>query len=251
MTQSPDMFRTRLAHCADDLLMIQRLRYDVFVKELGADGPMVDHSAQLEKDRFDPHFDHLMVEDLRADRLVGVYRLLREDKAREIGGFYTETEYDLAPLLGSGRPLLELGRSCVHKEYRGGATLYHLWRGLAAYVLEHKIEIMFGTASFHGTDVAAFAEPLSFLHHRHLAPEPLRVQAKEYQSMDLLDKTAINRKAAMMTMPPLIKSYLRLGGCVGEGAYIDHEFNTIDVCMVMDVEKMNAAQAGRYTKGLS
>ena len=251
MTTLTDTFRTRLARTEDDLRRIQRLRYDVFVKELGADGPMVDHVQRLETDRFDPVVDHLMVEDLQRDQIVGVYRLLRGERATETGGFYTEAEYDLMPLLSSKRRLLELGRSCLHRDYRGGAAMYHLWRALAAYVLEHEIEIMFGTASFHGTDIAALAEPLSLLHHRHLAPEALRVRSVKFENMDLLAPDAIDRKRAMLAIPPLIKSYLRLGGFVGEGAFVDHDFNTVDVCLVMDTARMNAAQTGFYTKGLS
>ncbi len=251
MTALTDSFQTRLAQGDEDLHRIQRLRYDVFVSELGADGAMVDHDQRIEADRFDPYFDHLMVEDETSGQVVGVYRLMQRDKAAQIGGFYTETEFELTPLLRSGRNLLELGRSCLHRDYRGGAAMYHLWRGLAAYVLEHDIEIMFGTASFHGTDIATLAEPLSLLHHRHLAPENLRVRSTNFEPMDVIAEDAIDRRRGMLAVPPLIKSYLRLGGFVGDGAYVDHAFNTVDVCLVMDTHKMNAAQAGHYTKGLT
>lgn len=251
MDSQTDTLQTRLADTQDDLLRIQRLRYDVFVAELGADGDMVDHERRIEADRFDPYFDHLMVEDAQSGALLGVYRLMQRDKADQIGGFYTETEYDLTPLLSSGRRLLELGRSCLHRDHRGGVAMYHLWRGLASYVLEHKIDIMFGTASFHGTDVAELAEPLSLLHHRHLAPDDLRVRSKTYEAMDLIAQQDLDRKSAMLAIPPLIKSYLRLGGFVGDGAFVDHAFNTVDVCLVLDTAQMNAAQTGHYTKGLT
>lgn len=251
MNMKTDTLQTRLASSQEDLLRIQRLRYDVFVAELGADGDMVDHNRRIEADRFDPYFDHLMVENAQTGMLVGVYRLMQRDKADQIGGFYTETEYDLTPVLTSGRRLLELGRSCLHRDHRGGAAMYHLWRGLAGYVMDHKIDIMFGTASFHGTDVASLAAPLSLLHHRHLAPEPLRVRSKSYEAMNLIAQQDLDRKAAMLAIPPLIKSYLRLGGFVGDGAYVDHAFNTVDVCLVLDTAQMNAAQTGHYTKGLT
>ena len=164
-------FTVRLASDEADLRAAQRLRYEVFVAELGGGGAMVDHDARLERDRFDPFFDHLILTDARRDdAVVGVYRLLRDDQAEAAGQFYSEDEYDLAPLRASGRRLLELGRSCLHPDYRGGTAMMHLWNALADYVRAHGIEILFGTASFHGTDVAALAQPLSLLHHRHLAP---------------------------------------------------------------------------------
>ncbi len=131
--------------------------------------------------------------------------------------------------------------------------MYHLWNGLAAYVADNGIEVLFGVASFHGTDAQALAEPLSFLHHRHLAPPELRVRALEahYQSMDLMPADKIDRVQALLAIPALIKAYLRLGGFVGDGAFIDHAFNTTDVCLVMDTARMNARQTRIYTKGNS
>ncbi|MBY6114403.1 GNAT family N-acetyltransferase [Mameliella alba] len=244
-----EAFSVGLARGAADIEAAQRLRYEVFVAELGGDGPLVDHDARLEKDRFDPFFDHLLVRDeTKGGEVVGVYRLLRDDQAKAAGQFYSEDEYDLTALRNSGRRLLELGRSCLHRNYRGGAAMFHLWQGLAAYVLEHKVEVMFGVASFHGNDVQALAEPLSLLHHRHLAPPDLRTRAREFQSMDLIPEADIDRRSAMLQVPALIKAYLRLGGFVGEGAFIDHEFNTVDVCLIMDTERMNARQRAMYTQ---
>ncbi|GAA0288513.1 GNAT family N-acetyltransferase [Rhodovulum strictum] len=256
MQPPEDHFELRLAQTEADLRAAQRLRYEVFVAELGGDGPLVDHQNRLERDAFDPHYDHLILIDTRRDaaaldHVVGVYRLLTSERAAELGRFYTEDEYDLTRLKDSGRRLLELGRSCVHADYRGGTALYHLWNGLADYVLERGVEVLFGVASFHGTDVEALAEPLSLLHHRFLAPEPLRVRAVEghFQRMDLLAEVAIDRKRAMLAMPALIKAYLRLGGFVGEGAFVDRAFNTIDVCLVMDTAQMNAKSSARYVRG--
>ena len=255
MPSEPSRLYTRLAETEDDLTAAQRVRYEVFVKELGSDGPDVDHREKLEKDRFDPHFDHLLLIDPDApeealDGVVGVYRLLREDRAEKIGQFYSEDEYDLSVLKSSGRKLLELGRSCLLPDYRGGTGMYLLWNGLADYVLSNEIEVLFGVASFHGTDVNEFAAPLSLLHQRHLAPEDLRVRAVNdaYQSMDLITNDQLDAKAAMLAIPALIKAYLRLGGFVGDGVYIDHAFNTIDVCLILDTERMNARQRNIYEK---
>ena len=250
-------FTLKLAQTPQELMAAQRLRYKVFVEELGGHGDLVDDQNRLEKDRFDPHYDHLILIDdaLEADpidKVVGVYRLLSSDKLQDVGQFYTESEYDLSVLKASDRKLLELGRSCLHPDYRGGAAMFHLWNGLAAYVLENNIEVLFGVASFHGTDAKALAAPLSLLHHRHLAPKDLRVRANpaHFQSMDLIAETDIDRRTAMLEVPALIKAYLRLGGFVGEGAFVDKEFNTTDVCLVMDTTRMNQKQKSLYTKGL-
>jgi putative hemolysin len=247
-------FELRLAECEADLHAAQRLRYDVFVEELGGGGEMVDHAGRREADRFDPHFDHLMLLDNRRpaeDRVIGVYRVMREEAAARAGQFYSEDEYDLGPLRASGRRLLELGRSCLHRDYRGGTAMMHLWAGLADYIAAHRIEVLFGVASFHGTDPAPLAGPLSLLHHRHLAPPDLRPVARTagYQRMDLIAERDLDRPAAIRATPALIKAYLRLGGCVGQGAFIDRAFNCIDVCLVLDVATIPEKQGALYRRG--
>ena len=250
----PD-FELRLAASADDLRRAQRLRYQVFVEELGGDGPLVDHAARLERDAFDPYFDHLLLIDRAAAGapVVGVYRVMRDDQAAACGRFYSEDEYDLTRLRQSGRRLLELGRSCVHRAYRGGTGMRRLWSGLAEYVLANRIEVLFGVASFHGTDLTALKEPLAYLHHHHLAPQSLRVRVVEahFQPMDLLDRSEIDPIRALEAVPPLIKAYLRLGGFVGEGAFIDRAFNTTDVCLIMDTAVMSQRHKKKYTRELA
>lgn len=243
-------FSVRLARTQADLRAAQALRYEVFVRELGAGGDLVDHDAGLEIDRFDPFFDHLLVQDDRSGEVVGVYRLMRSEQAEKAGQFYSEDEYDLSVLRQSGRRLLELGRSCLHADYRGGMAMFHLWSGLSDYVEEHGIELLFGTASFHGTDVEALKQPLSMLYHNHLAPEEIRVRSLEahYQPMDLLPEAALQRAEAMRAIPALIKAYLRLGGFVGDGAYVDHAFNTTDVCLILDTARLNERQRKIYAR---
>src|SRR6056297_1463379 len=233
-SENGPQFRVKLATTNEELRAAQRLRYRVFIEELGGDGPMVDHAAGLEQDRFDPFFDHLiLIDDAKNSDIVGVYRLLRDDQAERAGQFYSEDEYDLGVLRRSGRRLMELGRSCLDPGYRGGAAMLHLWNGLGRYV----------------TDPQALAQPLSLLHHRHLAPAGLRVRAHEahFQAMDMIAEADLDRRAAMVQVPALIKAYLRLGGYVGEGAFVDHSFNTTDICLVMDARKMSDRNKGIYT----
>lgn len=243
-------FETRLAQSQADLEASQRLRYNVFVRELGAAAAGADHVAGLERDSYDPHLDHLLLLDhaRTADPVVGVYRLLRGDQRDDLGQFYTEAEFDLGAILASGRRLLELGRSCLHMDYRGGAAMYHLWQGIATYVEAHQIDILFGVASFRGTDPHALAEPLSNLHYAHLAPESLRPRASPYNPMNLLPAHQVNRPAAIKATPSLIKAYLRLGGVVGDGAYVDHDFNTTDVCLVLDMHNLSDRHRDIYSR---
>lgn len=250
---SEPRFTVRLAENEADLLGAQRLRYRVFVQELGSDGALVDHRLRFERDRFDALSHHLiLIDEARGvaapDHVVGVYRLLDEAGAAEAGQFYSENEYDLGKLKASGRRLLELGRSCLDPEYRGGAAMFHLWNALAEFVQARQIELMFGVASFHGTDASRLSAPLSLLHHRHFAPDALKVRAldKSFQSMNLIPEAEIDRRAAMLEVPALIKAYLRLGGVVGEGAFIDHAFNTTDVCLILDTDAMPARSRSIY-----
>ncbi|WP_228461630.1 l-ornithine N(alpha)-acyltransferase [Paracoccus liaowanqingii] len=249
----PAFFQIRLATDPQDLRAAQRLRYRVFVEELGGTGPLVDHDARLECDEFDPVVDHLCLIDTRRDpaaldHVVGVYRLLRSDVAARFGRFYCDGEYDLSPLRDSGRPLLELGRSCVDADHRGGAAMFLMWNALADYVLDHGIQILFGVASFHGTDASLLAPSLSWLHHHHLAPETLRPRARDtgFQTMDLIPPERLDRREAMVAMPALIKAYLRLGGQVGLGAFTDRAFNTTDVFLLMDTAAMSAKHKQFY-----
>lgn len=255
MSVDDSPYLLRLATTAEDLAAAQRLRYEVFVAELGGDGPLVDHQARLERDAFDPFFDHLVLVDQARDpagldHVVGAYRVLPGDRRAAAGRFYSEAEYDLQPLIGSGRKLLELGRSCVHPAHRGGTAMLLLWNGLAEYVLDRGIEVLFGVASFHGTDADRLALPLSYLHHHHLAPPQMRVCARpaHRQAMDLITADQLDRKAAMAATPALIKAYLRLGGFVGDGAWIDTAFNTTDVCLVMDTTLMSARHRDFYIR---
>lgn len=246
----PD-FLVRFAADKDDLAAAQRLRYRVFVAELGGDGPQVDHRLGLEMDRFDAVAEHLLLIDRArpgGPDVVGVYRLMDEAGASRAGQFYCDDEYDLAVLRAGGRRLLELGRSCIDPAYRGGAAMMWLWQALAEEVRRRGIDVLFGVASFHGTDVAALAEPLALLHHRHLAPPDLRVRARAFQPMDLVPPDRIDRRAALLATPALIKAYLRLGGFVGEGAYVDHAFNTTDVCLILDMARLKPGQAALYSR---
>ena len=244
----------RMADTEAEIMAAQRLRYRVFVEEMGASTSQENHADRLERDAFDDRFKHLLLIDPTItdpmDRVVGVYRLLDSDTAAALGGYYGETEYDLTPIKTSGRKALELGRSCIAQDYRGGSGVHLLWAGLAQYVLQNGIQVLFGTASFHGRNPADYAQALSLLHASYLAPPDLRVRTlpDHFVAMDMIPPDQIDRPLATKQMPSLIKAYLRLGGFVGDGAYVDHTFNTTDVCIVLDIDRMSEKQRAMYEK---
>lgn len=239
-------FTVRLAESEADVAAAQRLRYKVFVEEMGAAASAEERASRCERDEFDPWFDHLLlIDNARGaedplDQVVGAYRLMTGAMARRGIGFYGAAEYDLTKLVNYPRETVELGRSCVDAQHRGGAGMHLLWTGLGKYITERGIQIMFGVASFPGSDPAPLAEPLSYLHWHHLAPEDLRVRSlpQHFTPMDVLPPEKVSRTRALAGIPALIKAYIRLGGFVGEGAYVDRDFNTVDVCLLMDTTRM-------------
>lgn len=249
-------YHVRLATTEDEKAAAQRLRYRVFVEEMGAHATAEEHELRREWDVFDPYCEHLILEDLGyagrdpLDKVVGVYRLMRDDAARAGKGYYGNSEYDLQPIIQCGRPSVELGRSCIAKDHRGGPALHLLWDRLAQYILTNKIEILFGVASFPGVEPEPFQEALAWLHHNHLAPVDLRCRAwpASFLAMDLMPTSQIEPARAVRSIPSLIKAYLRLGGKVGEGAFIDHTFNAIDVWLVIDILKMPERYHALYAR---
>ena len=243
----------RLARKKSEIRRAQRLRYKVFYEEMSAVPGALAMLSRRDEDEYDAVFDHLLVLDRgnpsdgrrwRRSKVVGTYRMMRQEVADLNDGFYTQGEYDIAPLLAA-RPdysFMELGRSCVLKPYRNKRTLELLWQGVWSYVREHGADVMIGCASFEGTDPSAHAEALSFLYHTALAPEDWRVRAHEHLRVDMnmMPREAVNVRAAMKALPPLIKGYLRVGAYVGDGAVIDHQFGTTDVFVIMPVEAIKS-----------
>lgn len=255
----------RLAETQEEIEAAQKLRYRVFVEEMGASASEEMARTGREFDSFDPYCDHLLIFDT-ADgaapggvapggeapgRVIATYRFMRREQAKRAGQFYTESEYDIRPLLEAPGEIMELGRSCVDRDYRTGGNMQLLWRGITAYVLFHKVNLLFGCGSLHGTDVEKLAQPLAYLHHYHLAPEELRPRAlsERYTDMNLLPKEAVDARAALHTLPPLVKGYLRLGGSIGDGAVVDHEFGTTDVCVIVNTEVVTDRYRRSLTRG--
>ena len=232
----------RLAASPQEIDAVQALRYRVFYQEMGARPDAATARTQRDRDAYDTVADHLLVVDHTLgegpESVVGTYRLIQREGAQHVGGFYSAGEYDIARITATPGRILELGRSCVDGGYRSRAVMQLLWRGIAAYVFQHKIELMFGCASLPGIDPDALEMELTYLYYNYLAPAAVRPRAlpHRYIEMRRLDRDAVDARAALNKLPPLIKGYLRLGGFVGDGAVIDADFNTTDVAVVVQTD---------------
>jgi len=252
----------RLAETDAEVEAAQRLRYRVFYEEMSAIPSPAMCEVRRDFDKFDEYCDHMLVVDRETldddgqPLVVGTYRLMRDVDAARAGGFYTQGEYDIAPMLArvkTGTRLLELGRSCVLDTYRSRpGCVQLLWKGVMVYVARFSIDLMFGCASLHGTDADALALPLSYLHHFHGMPAEwaVRAQAGLYVNMNRMPKDAIDPKEALRSLPPLIKGYVRLGARIGDGAVIDRQFGTTDVLIVVPLDEINARYRNRFDSKL-
>lgn len=250
----------RLAHDEAEVRAAERLRYRVFYEEMQAEAAPNIAAEQRDHDALDDYCDHLLVLDHSLpmdERIIGTYRLIRREAAKKNGKFYSSDEYDITPLVNYQGEILELGRSCVASTYRTRPTMQLMWSGLAAYVVHHDIDIMFGCASLPGRDPIAHKEALTYLYYHHLAPPAIRPVAlpDRYVDMRLLPPGSVGAEDGFAqvkfdprlgggNLPPLIKGYLRVGAYVGDGAVIDHQFNTTDVCIIVKTDLM----ADRYTR---
>ena len=244
-----------------EILEAQKLRYRVFYQEGSALPDPGRMFARRDIDSFDAICDHLLVIDhnergnnLRGGpAVVGTYRLLRQQLAEDYGGFYTASEFDVSGVMSRhrGMKFLELGRSCVLAPYRNKRTVELLWHGIWSYVLQNRIDAMFGCASLEGTEPSRLAVPLSFLHHYAGAPDTWRARAlpERYVEMNRVAREAIDPKAALRALPPLIKGYLRLGAYIGDGAVVDYQFGTTDVLVVLPVSAINARYIEHFGPG--
>jgi len=246
--------RIRLAENGAEIGAAQALRYRVFYESMSAKPTAEMAAAKRDFDSFDDYCDHLLVfDDERgsgAEAVVGTYRVMRREGAARRGQFYSSDEYQIDCLTSYPGEVLELGRSCVDPTYRSGATMQLLWRGIAQYVFFYDILVMFGCASLPGTDPNQLRMPLAYLYHHHLAPPALRPRAlaERYVDMNLLPPEQIDLPAARRALPPLIKGYLRLGGVVGDGAVVDPEFGTTDVCIVVKTDRVTDKYLKHYKR---
>ena len=219
----------------------QRVRYQVFAEEMGANLPSA--SEGLDRDRFDKYCEHLLVRNLQNNLVVGTYRILSPEQAVLAGSYYSETEFDLTNLAGIRDKIVEVGRSCVHQNHRDGATITQLWSGLADYIAKHNHEYLIGCASISMSDGGHYAASVyNKIHKLHAAPEEFRVTPHNRLPLEKLNQDM------EVIIPPLIKGYLRLGAYIcGEPAW-DADFNCADVFIILPVDRLAARYAKHFLK---
>jgi putative hemolysin len=247
-----DHLTLKIAETAEEIRAAQELRYQVFYEEMGAIPTEEMKRERREIDPYDPFCQHLLVigQSITGEKkIVGTYRLLTLEDARLNGvSLYTETEFDISKLKATGKRIMEVSRSCVLEAYRSKMAINLLWRGICDFVVANKIDYLIGIPSLQGTDLSAHEQTLAYLKAYHLAEEQTCPRALEeyYNAMPDLDKSQIDVKREFIKLPPLLKGYLRVGAVVGDGAFIDHQFNTVDVVIIVEIDKIDPRYLDRY-----
>ena len=249
-----DNFVIKIAEQKLELKKAQALRYSVFYKEKKAIPSISKKILRLDYDKVDKFADHLIVIDKNRkgikNKIVGTYRLLRGNIAAHYGGFYTSSEFDLSKILNSHKnnQTLELGRSCVHQDYRNGTIMNLLWKAIAEYVKLYDITILLGCASFHGTDVMKYTNELSYLRKNFSLPDELSVKSLDTKIYPVYNEinSKTNDLRTFVKLPPLIKGYLRIGGKVSHDCFVDYKFNTIDLCVIVTTDNIDEKYKKKY-----
>jgi putative hemolysin len=241
-SRSQPVYRARLAASAADLRAAQALRFEVFNMELD-EGLAQSYDTGLDADGFDAVCDHLIVEDAGSGGVVGTYRLQTGARAQAGLGYYSEREFDLAPLGGMRAQILELGRACIHQRHRNFTVLNLLWRGIAAYARDRGARYLVGCSSLTSQDETAGAAAYRQL-SAHLAPAPWRAEPRAAYRCEMDGALAPAPK-----IPRLLSAYLALGAAVCGPPAIDREFRTIDFLTWLDIESPQLRamqQRGRF-----
>jgi putative hemolysin len=239
--QPQNKLAVSMARTGAEVEEAQRVRYQVFAEEMGAKLPSANEG--LDRDRFDKYCEHLLVRNLQNNKVVGTYRIMPPEQARLAGGYYSETEFDLSSLVNLRDSIVEVGRSCVHSDYRDGATITQLWSGLADYIGKHDHEYLIGCASISMADGGHYAASVyNKIHKLHASPVEYRVTPRCRLPLESLNQNM------EVIIPPLIKGYLRLGAYIcGEPAW-DADFNCADVFIMLPVERLAARYAKHFMK---
>lgn len=237
--QSSSRFTFRLARTRDEIRAAQRLRWVVFALEQGAQ--LHTPEPGLDIDDLDPYCEHLIVTDGNTDAVIGTYRLLTAESARRAGGYYSEREFDMDSVLRSDRTLLEIGRSCVLPEYRSGAAIALLWSGIAGYIMKSGHDALIGCASIPLQDNAEGSAALARgLADMHAAPDEFKVTPRNPLPFNAASTST------SVSVPPLLKGYLRSGAMVcGEPCW-DPEFRCADLFLYLELGWLTGRYARRF-----
>ena len=235
-------FKARLAMSDADVIACQQLRYLTFIEARGLGGP----AGGLDSDEFDPLCSHMMVEDTRSGQLVCCFRMMPLESGSEISRSYSAKYYDLEGLRDFPGKLVEMGRFCIHPAWKDPAILRVAWSAMTRFVDAEKVELLFGCSSFYGVDAGEYADAFALLKEKHIAPTRWlpRVKApKVFRFGRLLRLRRPNMKLALGRMPPLLRTYLVMGGWVSDHAVIDNELNTLHVFTGVEISRVPASRA--------
>ena len=228
------------ARTLDEIAEAQRLRYKVFAEEMGA---RLNGHDGLDKDGFDAFCEHLLVRDTRSGEVVGTYRIMDPHMAAEAGGYYSSGEFDLTRLMHLAPSMVEVGRSCVHADYRDGATISLLWAGLAKYMQNNHYEYLIGCASIPMLDGGHQAASLyREIREKYLSPIEYRVFPRCPLPLDALNEDVV------ASCPPLLKGYLRIGAYICGEPHWDPDFNTADLLVMLPLSRMNKRYMDHFMK---
>jgi len=232
---------------ANEIVEAQRLRFQVFNLEMKR-GLQASYERGLDVDDFDPFCDHLIVRDRNSGEVVGTYRLLLGSRANKNIGFYSEHEFDLKNIKKLDAEILELGRTCAHKDFRDRALIPLMWEAIAQYVKKHRVRYLFGCGSLYTTDAHEVSECFSLLKKKYYAAEDFRVDPVAACRFDGIasDLTIADEQAAFLKLPSLIKGYLRLGALVCGPPALDREFGTTDFLVLLDMRRLSGEYLRRF-----
>ncbi|MBD5389318.1 GNAT family N-acetyltransferase [bacterium] len=243
-------YEVRLTRNKEERRQVRALRYAVFVEEEGASATEEQKNLREEYDAYDTFAEYMAV--FHQGKIVGTYRIIDRAAAEKMGGFYTESEFNISKIKKASGNIAEMSRACVDAAYRdSGLVMRMLWLGLGEYIAKRQIAILFGVASWVGQNPVDAAQAISYLYYNHLAPAGLRPTVltdkfadgvdRRLGQMNILPRAFVDEERARREMTPLIKGYLRLGATFGKGVFVDAPFNTYDVFVMMQTKKIDAA----------
>jgi len=241
-------YEVRLTNTEEERRQVRQLRYKVFCEEEGAIATKKQKDLHEEYDKYDAYAKYLAL--FHKGKIIGTYRIIDRNAAEKMGGFYSESEFDISKIKNSGKNIVEVSRACIASEYRDKKTpLRLLLMGLNQYIENNKIDILFGMASWNGTNPLESANAISYLYHNHLTPSNLRAKVDKTKlsksidskltQMDMLPKDSVDSASAREEMPPLLKGYLDFNAKVGNGVFIDKKFNSYEVLIVLQTHNIN------------
>jgi putative hemolysin len=249
-------FEVRLTRNKEERKQVRQLRYEVFCLEENASATEEQKNLGEEYDSYDTYADYMAV--FHNGKIVGTYRIIDKDAAEKMGGFYTESEFNISKIKKVNGNIAEMSRACVKQEYReNGLVMRLLWAGLCEYIVKRKIVVLFGVPSFVGTNPAQSAQALSYLYYNCLSPSHLRATVLKENldpsvnpsmtQMNILPRAFVDEDEAKKQMTPLIKGYLRLGASFGRGVFIDKPFGTYDVFVLVQTKNIDKTYQKHFT----